>query len=323
MKKDLAIIGYSFGANYESYIPIYIYSILINYPEYEVLIYTDRKLSDNTKESLELISNMGKFEIIENFNFGMNNDEILNNKNIKTSFRWLFFDERFINYEYLYIGDIDILICKEEKGILKQHIKHMETLGLNYSNYRRRVIRKNKFSIRDLLISLKTNDLYSFVNILKGKETIENRLTGLHFVKTDEYFSKVKQNFQLNVDKLNKTKFYSKIYNDEEVLYNLVEESNLGLPPLTPNSPGFDNNHPETIEFRPHHGIHLGIFRSIKGINNQINTVESYIYDAYFKQYVSQYLEDEIFKSLIKNSNKYVRDVFNNLHEFLEIKIDG
>src|SRR5690606_25576803 len=134
--KKICIVGYNYGLKYQSFIPLYIYSILSNYPGYSVLIFSDCGLEDNVKKQLELIEDIGDFEVVENYDINIGTNKYnLPSGVYKRMARWLFYDKRFDNYETIYIGDIDIFVCKEQKGIYEQHLKHCETLGLPYSNY--------------------------------------------------------------------------------------------------------------------------------------------------------------------------------------------
>ena len=45
------------------------------------------------------------------------------NQELKT-FRWLIPQYYFKDYKYVYIGDVDMLICKENPPLLNLHIDH-------------------------------------------------------------------------------------------------------------------------------------------------------------------------------------------------------
>jgi hypothetical protein len=82
----------------------------------------------------------------------------------------------------------------------------------------------------------------SYSNSVRPKT---QRLSGLHFIRRQQYFDSIK-NIRIE---------YQNAWNDgllkkeknENVLYKIIEESGIGFPK------GW---------FRPHHGIHLGIWRS-------------------------------------------------------------
>jgi len=64
--KKLCVIAYVFGDEYQGYIPLFIYSILKTYPEYEVKVYLDRELKPEIKIATDILDDMGVYQITEN-----------------------------------------------------------------------------------------------------------------------------------------------------------------------------------------------------------------------------------------------------------------
>src|SRR5262249_18773675 len=126
------------------------------------------------------------------------------------SLRWLLFDEEFYDYDNVYIGDIDMFIVPEDIPLHEMHVRHSREIGLPYSNRVRRGTR---------------------------------RLTGLHFVRTRDYYERVLPTMQKYRDGA-----LSGLLgiNNEELLYRMMEES-VGLPKIVGN-------------FVTHHGIHARAF---------------------------------------------------------------
>ncbi|MEA4967964.1 MAG: hypothetical protein VB048_07620 [Bacteroidaceae bacterium] len=314
--KKICIVGYNFGEKYQSFIPIYIYSILKNYPDYSVIIFSDIELNTRTKEMIELINNLGDFEIVENYRFGLEEGRKINNiLSHKQAIRWFFYDEKFSKYETIYIGDIDIFICKEAGGIYNQHMIHCDKIGLPYSNYIRLTTDCDKLTFKMILYYLKTKQYDRLLKKLKGVAITENRLTGLHFLKTHEYFDNVKQYFPDFINEIT-SRSTRIIRNDEAMLYELVVKSGIGLPPVSPNSPSLEYMQPESIAFRPHHGIHLGIFRNRKTTLKQRQVLDSYIYHGYFRQYIELKNTDVVLRNLIDNSDIFVRNLFKRVEDY-------
>nr|WP_144927977.1 hypothetical protein [Paenibacillus bovis] len=322
--KDICIVGYNFGNKYMSFIPIYIYTILKSYPDYSVLIFTDNKLDNKTRSNLELLNGLGDFRVIENYDFGILKDhEIKNVPGYKKAMRWLFFDERFLDYKSIYIGDIDIVMCKENPGLYEQHVNHCSTLNLPYSNYIRLTTQISKPNIKLILKLLPHINVKTLLNIIRKKEVDSKRLSGLHFVKTEDYFNRVKEHYDYFINiiagKTNKQELIEKYLVDDEVLlYDLVEMSGIGLPPISPDSPGMDYKNSSTISFRPHHGIHMGIFRSDMGVKKQQQVLNSYIYKEYIEQY-KKFRNEEEFEVLIEGSTTFVKEQFKRMDEFYGI----
>lgn len=117
--------------------------------------------------------------------------------------------------KYTYIGDIDILVLDDIETIIREHVNYANLLEKPYSN----VIRKN-----------------------------EDKLSGLHFVVTEEYYSKVNVSYiRAMIEAIN-----HKIVKvtDEEVLY-IICESLFGLPNAS------------VKYFRPLHGVHFSLNREL------------------------------------------------------------
>lgn len=192
MKKKLCIATYVFGKKYQGFIPLYIYSIIKNYPEYAIRIYIDYDLDSKIQTILKKLKKNGEFEVITNFSSKSGlNKKALKNDMISRSLRWFFYDPILFQYEYIYIGDIDVFICQETEDLCKQHIKHADFLNLPYSNCLRSEkinVKKDTKSIIKGIIKFGTRDV---IKALKEKEVSLERLTGLHFIKTKEYYEKV------------------------------------------------------------------------------------------------------------------------------------
>ncbi|GIN15391.1 hypothetical protein J32TS2_07470 [Shouchella clausii] len=211
--KRLCVTTYVYG-NYKKFIPYYVYSILKSYPDYFVKIFVNGQLSTDEHASLERI----KQQLSKNV-------EIKETKLLKRvslanegkARRFLLPASEFAGFDYVYIGDVDFLIIKEDTPLLEGHIEHCQKIGLPYSNQ----IRPQS-----------------------------KRLTGLHFIKTKEYYKKMDSLIAYYLERPEKIEeaFRTGI-RDEEFLYNLVEKR-IGFGDI-------DKHH-----YRPHHGFHLGILRN-------------------------------------------------------------
>jgi hypothetical protein len=264
----LCISTYVFGT-YTKYIPFYVYSILKSYPDYHVKLFIDKELSLSEKKCLTLIKNelSDNFSIHENF---FPEYDFLNNIHIngggKTILRWLIPENMFDGYDYIYIGDVDFLIIREEPNLLESHLSHCERIQLPFSNKIR--------SIFDI-----DNDI--------------DRLTGLHFIIKKPYYEKIGPTISYLKDRNKLIEFLSGLKFDEQFLYYLVKQSF-----------NFDNlrNHDA---FRPHHGIHLGLGRGKRSpsrVLKELNNAEKYeslrLDDA--RDCLRFYLQDYLFQKLLQ-----------------------
>lgn len=192
---EMCMTVYVFG-DYTRYIPYYIYSILKSYPDYYVKVYAKDPLSSNEKKSLKLIRNQvsSNFEVIEGYM-----DKYINSKpsikmvgGIETTFRFLLPYEEFKDFKYVYIGDVDFLIIRENPSLLDGHKTHLNKIDVPYSN------------------ALRANS---------------TRLTGLHFIKVKEYYQKMEPLIQTYLKKPNLLYKQCKyLNNDEEFLYRFIKK---------------------------------------------------------------------------------------------------
>lgn len=304
-KQELCIAAYVYGYKYQGWIPVYLYSILKNYPQYHVRIYLDGKLSLSVKRSLALLSEYKEnFEIIEHHYLKKARLSNLENR----SLRWVLCDNELKKYKYVYVGDIDIYICKEKEDLLTQHKNHMHLTGLPYSN----------------VLRLKTRE---YLNDKKGNSKRHLfRLTGLHFFKTDAYFNATQKCRDKISDLLlgSPCKFHFikraesyllKKYvttDDERTLFFIVLCSHLGFPDCS-----YELNENTAICFRPLHGIHFAIGREpsaygrILATDNAAGIAKRNEFEGYFESFVSDY-----------NSSKTLRKLFMNNHYVSEILLE-
>lgn len=204
--------------NYEKYIPYFIYFITESYPNYYIKILFLGNLDNKTIDLITLINNP-LVSIEENFfkGFPKTNQEL-------KSIRWLIPYEVFVEYDYVYIGDVDILICKEKLNLLDTHISHIEKNDIPYSN------------------------------AIRNKQ---KRFTGLHFFKVKEYYDAMSPIIKKYYNKIKTKKLrLSQNYRNEHLLYDMVNE---GVKKIPKNEHRIDIG-----GSGPHHGLHLGIWRGYK-----------------------------------------------------------
>jgi hypothetical protein len=242
---------------YENYIPYFCFFTLKSYPDYFIKIFSVDSISEEIKDVLFKTCNIEKISIIENFfkNLPKSNQEL-------KTFRWLIPNEYFKDYDYVYIGDVDMLICKEAPGILEQHINHCNINCLPYSN----CIRPNT-----------------------------NRLSGLHFFKVNEYCKFVDETIKKYKDLLKKRKLglNNRKKRNEQILYNIIVESGLDLPK--------DKHRIDINGSGPHHGVHLGLWRSSGDITSQqLDYILNDNYEEYFL-FIKKIYNDDNFKFILNN----------------------
>jgi len=239
---------------YQRYIPLFLYFCLKSYPNYGVKLFLTENIQDKYISIINRLRELGKIEIVEYFfkDFPKSNQEL-------KTFRWLFESKDFDGYDYIYIGDIDLIICKEKISLLNQHLQHCDQNNLPYSN------------------SVRPNS---------------KRLSGLHFIKKNEYYKKMSSVIDEYRVLLKNGKL--KHSRNEETLYKMIKKSGF----LFPNK-----------WFRPHHGIHLGLWRA--GQRDLSNKFWKEFGKDIYKEYYS-------FFKKVENEKLY-REVYN-IEPLLEIE---
>jgi hypothetical protein len=213
MKNLKFCISVVLDSNYEKYIPYFLFFIDKSHPDAYVKIFTLDKLNNSVRE---LVNAYDKCQLYENFfkNFPKGNQEV-------KSIRWLIPREFFEEFDYVYIGDVDMLICKEEQTILEKHKHHCEINNIPYSN------------------------------CVRGGQS---RFTGLHFFKVFEYYNNIDEIIEKkHKDIKNKKIILSNNYRNEHLLYDITKESKMNFPKKE-NSISVDS-------IGSHHGLHLGLWR--------------------------------------------------------------
>ena len=261
MDKALCFSSFVFGS-YQKYIPYYIYSIWKTHPDSYIKIFSETSLDPTIEEVLEFFKNKN----IENFEVIILETSIdeymvyrMKGGGIKTLIRYLIDKKYFKEFEYVYVGDIDILFLPEVESILDFHIKQLNILKLPFSNK---------------------------VRINKDGE-LTKRLTGLHFFKTKEYFEKINPIIsRIKKDTTYRDKYLEGIDRDESFLYKLNKEAFDFDPKLVSRAQ------------RPWHGLHLGITRGNKDLDIKTIEENSSLSLDQVKNYLKEYIKDPIFRQI-------------------------
>lgn len=214
---SVCIAIYAYGA-YQKYIPLYVFSIMNSYPNYSCLIFHDEDLNSSILNDLKMLnSTFGGVEIVElQDEYYTLLKKIFIENECRPAIRWFLPIEELKRYDYVYYGDVDFLIVPEIPSLSAQHIMHMHITELPFSNIKR-----------------------------KG----EKRLTGLHFVKTKQYFNKIYSNENISIEIINKwLKDKPNKGVDEFILYKIITNS-MSIESIN------------KIMFRPYHGFHFAASR--------------------------------------------------------------
>lgn len=316
----ICLTTFVYGKKYQAYIPFLLYSCHKAYPNYDFIIFVYGPLDEDIARQINYLHISSKVIIKENAFADFQNMDPL----ISKTLRWLLWDDSFNDYDYLYTVDIDMLYIREPIPLLEQHKQHAEFLDLPLSNMKRTFeyscLKPSIFATIVKRLGIK----HAILNFAFNRS--EERLTGLHFVNIKAYYALLTaEKRQKHLLDLKKGKYLKGVGypNNEIYLYKLVESLGLDLTGLGSQSDpvtSLDPNYPNKKEFRPHHGIHLGIFRSADLVLSSGPILNSPIYNYYIDIYESEILQDPVFNELLKISPEFIKSKFDLMHQYYKIE---
>lgn len=316
-KKDLLIVAFVFGREYQGYIPLFLFSLYKHYPNYDAMIYVDSQLGKETQRLISLIPDSAekyKIVLIDKIKTKLSPQQM-------KAYRWLVYDAAFEQYKYIYIGDIDIYICKETIPLHEQHIRHMKFSKLLYSNVVRSYEAPPKWIERHQSLLEKRN-LYGLMKKIYNKYFYHKRLSGLHFVEVDAYYEAIKRQRERFFKVYYDTDIISKIYclkmrrySNEALLYYMIKKSHLKLPKqVESNANVLACNDMRSYMFRPYHGLHFGIWRNIGGVEEvYAEYLISTLNMKFYAQFKEELENDKILREIVEKSPVKVKRVINTM----------
>jgi len=216
--------------SYDRFIPYYLLGIDTHYPEVSVILLYDKRL---TQKYVDLIATYKQVVLIEN---AVDDTEWINSIEhrgaAKQSLRHLLQLKIFREFDAIYFGDVDIIHLKEPFSLFDFHFKQASDAQLPFSN-----------KVRPLP---------------DAPEEPSGRLTGLHYVKVEDYYIRMTP----VIDKFKRDRAFQKdilknTERNEHVLYNLCQAAFNFDPYVLLNNE------------RPWHGMHLGLVRAKNYLDNQ------------------------------------------------------
>ena len=223
---------------FQRYTPLFILSALTAYPDYSVRVFVRDTIGPELAAGMQLldsIEGLGDWQIIPG-----ELDGYPKCRRLGAFLRYLLFTRDltaryFSEFDHAYVTDGDLLITRETPPLHIQHIEHMKVIGLPYSN----IIRCGT----------------------------PHALTGLLFV-SQEFIQLVAPSVE-RYDAAFREKgdgvlTQSRRIPDEQLLYQIVRDSGIGLPPqhMIEDDPLQERlSDPASYRdrvFRPWHGLNIG-----------------------------------------------------------------
>lgn len=312
----VCLTTFIYGVKYQSYIPFLVYSCHKSYPEYDIILFLYDKLDPIIKKQLDLV---GKENLVIKENIFTDCPKMSPLK--AKCLRWVLWDDSFKLYDYLYVVDIDMLYIKEPLPLHVQHINHMEKLNLSYDNMAR-IVKRKPWHLAQSAQRIKHAGFAKILEYFLG-DYCEYKATGLMFINVSKYFEVINRDVRMSLTKSIYDNSWLKnvMYpNNEVFLYNILKTYDLNpqrMPLQSDSIKSLDFNNFHEEEFRPHHGIHLGIFRGeIVGSNSVLDTDTYHYYIDVFK---SSYMKDEVFGRLIELSPDFIKRQFSLLCNYYQL----
>jgi hypothetical protein len=127
--KPLCFVGVV-DDGYQEYLPLFAYFALHAYPDAELILYhAGGRLLAEVREGLDALSDLGSIDARPlAYRYDAAEPQSLK------SLRWVLYDEDFARYENVYIGDVDMLIVRQEPSLRAVRVRHSEEIGRPYSN---------------------------------------------------------------------------------------------------------------------------------------------------------------------------------------------
>lgn len=297
--KPCLLTTYVYGEMYQAFIPLLVYSCKRAYPEYDIMLFLHDSLSNDVKKLLK------EFDLYDKVIFKENTFQFSNTNSLTaSSTRWILWDEIFWEYSYLYVVDVDMFYIREPKPLHLQHAERTIMTGLPFDNLRR--ITMYPKTLKNILRRIKYAHFHLFFKFIFSRRIVEQRLTGLHFVDIHRFYTKENLEYIKRIKEgLNKRYFFPEVMisNNEALLFRMMTDlgydcTKLGCQSSADKMLPFDNNLRE--EFRPHHGIHLGIFKKQYFNEMDMHTqsafkpiLDSETYNYYVSKFKVIFMSDE------------------------------
>ena len=191
--KPLCFVGVV-DDGYQEYLPLFSCFALQAYPDAEVLLYhAGGPLRAEVREALRGLRDLGGIDVRPlEYRYDVDDPQSLK------SLRWVLHDPDFGAYENLCIGDVDMLIVRQEPTLREARLRHGAAIGQPYSN-----------------------------RVRPGRRQV----AGIsHFVSVQEYFPRLLPRMRHYRERIGSGNL--RLHN-EELLYQLLEET-VGLPEPVP-----------------------------------------------------------------------------------------
>lgn len=264
---------------FQLYLPLFIYTIRKEYPEYDIKTFIKGEMSELNKKVFE------KFNLPKPISIFQKIPEI---KSTINSLRFLIPQKHFMGYDYIIFLDADLLIYRTVPTLLDWHLERMEKIGSCYAGHHGPWKKRYRPEVSK-----------------SGWRGKFERVSGGFFMVTQKWFEKTRhaRKHYLDLAKAGNLGGYREY--DEVMLGNILKISNMRMPPM-----GFK---------RLLRGVHLGDFKpAMKARYKSRNKMKIKVAVKHAKKFL-EYNNDEKWVKLCEmvNEEKYISNILKTATKYL------
>ena len=315
--QGLCVSTYVFGP-YTCYIAPYIYFLKRAYPDCYPIIFVHKHLAPEDAKAVNLLAGEFSFDIVEN-TLG---DREWKKPQWGKAVRWLLWDKRFMDFQGVYIGDIDMLIMPEKLPLLEGHRRHCERLGLPFSNVMRPpAMFPVRRDLRSFMVTAQVRGLKEAVRLFMRDKLPARRLTGLHFFIPEQYeplFSRHKDKYWDLLLRRPHFLWHDRGFSNEAFLYDFMEEFGCidKVPAAPPIGEDEEFSFDEDVLYCPHHGIHVGTFRSERLVTRFFNNCRK-IFSGFYDHYLAM-SQEPLYQRMAEHFSPLLRSELDRMHTTMD-----
>ena len=269
---------------YQLYLPLFIYVLRKEYPEYDVKTFIKGQISPQNQRALDILGE--KYKYIKPKTIFKDVPEI---KSTINCLRFLVPEKYFQKYEYVIFVDVDLLLYRTKPTLFDWHLRRLKKIGSCYAGHHGPIRKKYRPEIS------KAGWVGKF-----------ERVSGGFFMVNQKWFKKTKKARAHFMKKALQAKLGGYREADEVMLCNILKKSGLKVPPW-----GFK---------RILRGIHLGDFKpAMKKRYHSDKKLTKKIDPKCCKRFV-EYNKDETWVKLIDTvcEEKHIKQVIVKAKKILK-----
>jgi len=272
---------------YQLYLPMFIYTLRKEYPEYAVKTFIKGKLSRATKSALKLM-NLEYEKPITVF------EKIKEKESTINCLRFLVPESHFKHFDYVIFVDIDLMLYRTDPDLLKWHQKRQRRMKTVYAGHHGPWRRKYRPEIAP-----------------RGWRGKFERVSGGFLMVTPHWFAATRRARKMYLKEAEAGRLGGFREFDEVMLGRIMKKSGLPMPPF-----GFS---------RDLRGIHLGDFKaSMSHRYGSKKKMKKYASKKNIRKFF-EYEKDPVWKGIVKiaeKNSKEIKCIMGKARHYLQKRLE-